>query len=116
MPVPEILSAATAPATTPLIFAVPKGRILAEVLPLMVRAGVVPEAEFHDKGSRALSFACTDRNMRIIRLRDFYVAAIVRQVAELASIVGSDVVEEFDYLIITCGNEDFAERVQAESE
>jgi ATP phosphoribosyltransferase len=27
----------------PLIIAVPKGRILAEVLPLMARAGIVPE-------------------------------------------------------------------------
>jgi ATP phosphoribosyltransferase len=42
----------------PLIFAVPKGRILDEALPLMARAGVVPDAEFNDKNSRALSFAC----------------------------------------------------------
>ena len=43
---------------SPLTFAVPKGRILDEALPVMARAGVVPEAAFHDKGSRALSFAC----------------------------------------------------------
>ena len=40
---------------SPLTFAVPKGRILDEALPLMARAGVVPDAEFHDKRSRALS-------------------------------------------------------------
>src|SRR3546814_17718547 len=39
-----------------LTFAVPKGRILDEALPIMERDGVVPEDAFHDKASRALSF------------------------------------------------------------
>jgi ATP phosphoribosyltransferase len=81
----------------PLIFAVPKGRILDEALPLMARAGVVPEAEFHDKKSRALSFACEDSAMRIIRVRAFDVATFVAHGAAQAGIVGSDVVEEFAY-------------------
>ena len=86
----------------PLIFAVPKGRILDEALPLMARAGVVPEAGFHDKANRALSFACTsanggDNDMRIIRVRAFDVATFVAHGAAQAGIVGSDVVEEFDY-------------------
>src|SRR5512139_3614841 len=81
----------------PLIFAVPKGRILDEALPLMARAGVVPEAEFHDKGSRALSFACEGSDMRIIRVRAFDVATFVAHGAAQAGIVGSDVVEEFAY-------------------
>ena len=81
----------------PLIFAVPKGRILDEALPLMARAGIVPEAEFHDKKSRALSFACEDRDMRIIRVRAFDVATFVAHGAAQAGIVGSDVVEEFAY-------------------
>jgi ATP phosphoribosyltransferase len=91
------LHAADAPAANPLIFAVPKGRILDEALPLMARAGVVPEAEFHDKSSRALSFACTSGDMRIIRVRAFDVATFVAHGAAQAGIVGSDVVEEFDY-------------------
>ena len=82
---------------TPLTFAVPKGRILDEALPLMARAGVVPEAEFHDKRSRALSFACEDADMRIIRVRAFDVATFVAHGAAQAGIVGSDVVEEFAY-------------------
>lgn len=81
----------------PLIFAVPKGRILEEALPLMARAGVVPEAEFHDKASRALSFACEDPAMRLIRVRAFDVATFVAHGAAQAGIVGSDVVEEFAY-------------------
>lgn len=83
--------------TAPLTFAVPKGRILDEALPLMARAGVVPEAEFHDKKSRALSFACEGSDMRLIRVRAFDVATFVAHGAAQLGIVGSDVVEEFAY-------------------
>ena len=82
---------------SPLTFAVPKGRILDEALPVMARAGVVPEAEFHDKGSRALSFACDGGDMRVIRVRAFDVATFVAFGAAQAGIVGSDEIEEFDY-------------------
>lgn len=82
---------------TALVFAVPKGRILDEALPLMARAGVVPEAAFHDKRSRALSFACEREDMRIIRVRAFDVATFVAHGAAHAGIVGSDVIDEFAY-------------------
>ena len=80
-----------------LTFAVPKGRILDEALPLMARAGVVPEAAFHDKSDRSLSFACEDPALRLIRVRAFDVATFVAHGAAQAGIVGSDVVEEFAY-------------------
>ncbi|MCB2077385.1 MAG: ATP phosphoribosyltransferase [Novosphingobium sp.] len=83
--------------TKPLTFAVPKGRILDEALPVMARAGIVPAAEFHDKKNRALSFACEDSDMRIIRVRAFDVATFVAHGAAQCGIVGSDVVEEFAY-------------------
>ncbi len=86
-----------APTIRQLTFAVPKGRILDEALPLMARAGVVPEAAFHDKGNRSLSFACEDAEMRLIRVRAFDVATFVAHGAAQAGIVGSDVVEEFAY-------------------
>ena len=60
--------------SAPLTFAVPKGRILDEALPLMARAGLVPEPAFHDKSSRALSFACENSDTRLIRVRAFDVA------------------------------------------
>jgi ATP phosphoribosyltransferase len=81
----------------PLTFAVPKGRILDEALPVMARAGLVPESAFHDKGNRALSFACEGSDMRIIRVRAFDVATFVAFGAAQAGIVGSDVIEEFDF-------------------
>ncbi|MGX7951855.1 ATP phosphoribosyltransferase [Tsuneonella sp. HG249] len=81
----------------PLTFAVPKGRILDEALPLMARAGVVPEAAFHDKGDRRLAFDCEGSEARIIRVRAFDVATFVAHGAAQAGIVGADVIEEFDY-------------------
>ena len=86
----------------PLTFAIPKGRILDEALPVMARAGVVPEAAFHDKKNRALSFACEESavfggDMRIIRVRAFDVATFVAHGAAQAGIVGSDVIDEFAY-------------------
>ena len=83
--------------TSPLTFAVPKGRILDEALPVMARAGVVPEDAFHDKANRALSFATSRDDMRLIRVRAFDVATFVAHGAAQVGIVGSDVIEEFDY-------------------
>ena len=83
--------------TNPLTFAVPKGRILDEALPVMARAGLVPESAFHDKADRSLSFATEAGDARIIRVRAFDVATFVAFGAAQAGIVGSDVIEEFDY-------------------
>ncbi|MEL7199170.1 MAG: ATP phosphoribosyltransferase [Pseudomonadota bacterium] len=80
-----------------LTFAIPKGRILDEALPVMADAGVVPEEAFHDKANRSLSFATTREDMRLIRVRAFDVATFVAHGAAQMGIVGSDVVEEFDY-------------------
>jgi ATP phosphoribosyltransferase len=85
----------TAPA--PIVFALPKGRILDEALPLLAEAGVVPEADFFDKASRKLSFATSRADMTIIRVRAFDVATFVAHGAAQAGIVGSDVIDEFDY-------------------
>ncbi len=80
-----------------LTFAIPKGRILDEALPVMARAGVVPEDAFHDKRNRSLSFATNRPDMRLIRVRAFDVATFVAHGAAQIGIVGSDVVEEFNY-------------------
>ena len=44
---------------------------------VMARAGVVPEAAFHDKANRALTFATEAGAIRIIRVRAFDVATFV---------------------------------------
>jgi ATP phosphoribosyltransferase len=83
--------------TAPIIFAIPKGRILDEALPLMQAAGIDPEPAFFDKDSRALMFACTDPSVQVIRVRAFDVATFVAHGAAQIGIVGSDVIDEFDY-------------------
>ncbi|WP_375288567.1 ATP phosphoribosyltransferase [Sphingomonas sp.] len=82
---------------TPIVFAVPKGRILGEALPLLARAGIVPEPAFSDESSRALRFATQDPDIELIRVRAFDVATFVAHGAAQLGIVGSDVLAEFDY-------------------
>lgn len=81
----------------PIIFAIPKGRILSEALPLLAKAGIVPEAAFGDKESRALKFATNCPDISLIRVRAFDVATFVAHGAAQIGIVGSDVIDEFDY-------------------
>lgn len=83
--------------TEPIIFAIPKGRILDEALPLMQEAGIAPEPAFFDESSRALLFATNDPAVSIIRVRAFDVATFVAHGAAQIGIVGSDVIDEFDY-------------------
>jgi len=80
-----------------LILALPKGRILAEVMPILHGAGIVPEAAFDDPDSRALRFATSDPRLDIIRVRSFDVATFVAFGAADIGVAGNDVVMEFDY-------------------
>ncbi|WP_022671879.1 ATP phosphoribosyltransferase [Novosphingopyxis baekryungensis] len=81
----------------PIIFAIPKGRILDEALPVMKAAGIEPEPGFFDKSNRALEFATNRDDVRLIRVRAFDVATFVAHGAAQIGIVGSDVIEEFGY-------------------
>jgi ATP phosphoribosyltransferase len=83
--------------TERIIFAIPKGRILDEALPLMQAAGIEPELAFFDESSRALLFATNNPAISIIRVRAFDVATFVAHGAAHIGIVGSDVIDEFDY-------------------
>ena len=60
-----------------LVLALPKGRILDEVMPLVRAAGIEPEAAFDDPKSRALRFATNHPHIDIIRVRSFDVATFV---------------------------------------
>ncbi len=82
--------------TTPLIIALPKGRILKEALPLLARIGIVPEADFTDENSRKLTFATSRDDVRVIRVRSFDVATFVAFGAAQLGIAGNDVLMEFD--------------------
>ncbi len=81
----------------PLVLAVPKGRILAEVTPLLARAGIVPEPEFTDDSSRRLRFRTNDSGLEIVRVRSFDVATFVAFGAAEMGVAGQDVLTEFAY-------------------
>jgi ATP phosphoribosyltransferase len=85
------------PANDKLVFALPNGRILTEVLPLLARAGIVPEAAFSDPAARQLRFATNDPSIDIVRTRAFDVATYVAFGAAHVGVAGNDVLMEFDY-------------------
>ena len=80
-----------------LVLALPKGRILDEVMPLVRSAGIEPEAAFDDPKSRALRFSTNHPLIDIIRVRSFDVATFVAFGAAHIGVCGNDVLMEFDY-------------------
>src|SRR5437660_3911276 len=80
-----------------LILALPNGRILDEVMPLLRRLGIAPEPAFDDEGSRQLRFTTSAPGLDLIRVRSFDVATFVAFGAAQLGIAGNDVLMEFDY-------------------
>src|ERR1700719_4509594 len=80
-----------------LILALPNGRILGEVMPLLRRLDVAPEPSFDDPGSRQLRFTTSAPGLELIRVRSFDVATFVAFGAAQLGIAGNDVLMEFDY-------------------
>jgi ATP phosphoribosyltransferase len=85
------------PAKEPLILAVPKGRILRELAPLLRGVGIVPEPAFEDGNARQLRFATGDPNLDIVRVRSFDAATFVAFGAAHLGVAGNDILMEFDY-------------------
>ena len=79
-----------------LVLALPKGRILEEIMPLITRAGIEPEAAFSDTSSRKLRFSTNHENLDIVRVRSFDVATFIIFGAAHLGIAGQDVLMEFD--------------------
>jgi len=80
-----------------LTLAVPRGRILSELVPLLMRAGIEPEAAFADEDARQLRFATNQPALEIVRVRSFDVATFVAFGAAQLGVAGNDVIMEFDY-------------------
>ena len=80
-----------------LVLALPKGRILAQLRPLLTAAGIEPEAAFDDPKHRGLSFATNVAGLTIIRVRAFDVATFVAFGAAQLGVAGNDVLMEFDF-------------------
>ena len=80
-----------------LIMALPTGRLLGEVMPLLRRLDLAPEPAFDDPDTRRLRFATSDQRLDLIRVRSFDVATFVAFGAAQLGIAGNDVLMEFDY-------------------
>jgi ATP phosphoribosyltransferase len=94
---PDITQALALQGPTPLILALPKGRILSECGPLLARAGIVPAPDYADEDSRRLRFPTGDPLLDVVRVRPFDVATFVAFGAAHIGICGADVLMEFDY-------------------
>ena len=81
----------------PLILAIPKGRILDELMPLLAACDIQPESDFFDKNSRKLRFKTNHGGLEIIRVRAFDAATFTAFGAAHFGIAGNDVIEEFEY-------------------
>lgn len=66
-------------------------------MPLLQACDIVPEDDFHDDKSRKLRFTTNQPDLDIIRVRAFDVATMVAYGGAQLGVVGSDVLEEFDY-------------------
>ena len=80
-----------------IIIALPRGRILREVIDVVRAAGVEPEAAFDDPNARQLCFATNHPQISIVRVRSFDVATFVAFGGAQLGIAGNDVLLEFEY-------------------
>jgi len=97
IPIPNALNGAPAQADAPLVIALPKGRILKELHPVLARAGLIPAEDYADEDSRRLRFPTNDPTVDVIRVRPFDVATFVAHGAAAIGVCGADVLMEFDY-------------------
>ena len=77
--------------------ALPKGRILDLVVPILSKVGIKPEETFFDDKDRKLRFNTNITGIDIIRVRSFDVVTFLAYGAAQMAFVGSDVLTEFNH-------------------
>ena len=80
-----------------IIIALPKGRILKQVLPIFDKVGIIPEKSFFNDKDRKLKFDTNIPNIKLIIVRSFDVATFLIYGAAHIAVIGSDVLEEFNH-------------------
>ncbi|QDH16870.1 ATP phosphoribosyltransferase [Swingsia samuiensis] len=83
--------------SSPLILALPKGRILKALIPVLKRTGIEPDPDCLDESSRRLRFKTSHPNLDVVRVRSFDVATFVAYGGAHIGVCGADVLMEFDY-------------------
>ncbi len=80
-----------------IIIAVPKGRILKELTPILKKIKVIPEKDFFNDNSRKIMFSSNSELINFIKVRSFDVANFVAFGGAHMGIVGLDVIKEFEF-------------------
>jgi ATP phosphoribosyltransferase len=78
-----------------IILAVPKGRILQDLIHLFDKISLKMEADFYDDNSRKLVFTTNFPFLNVVRVRSFDVATFVKFGGADLGICGLDVIKEF---------------------
>ncbi|GAN55481.1 ATP phosphoribosyltransferase [Tanticharoenia sakaeratensis] len=81
----------------PLVLALPKGRILKALAPVLKHTGLSPSADCLDESSRKLRFPTAHPGIDVVRVRSFDVATFVAYGGAQIGVCGADVLMEFDY-------------------
>lgn len=79
-----------------ILIALPKGRILQDLIPLLKRANLEIEDSFFDENSRKLIFKTNLENIEVVKVRSFDVATFVKSGCADIGVCGLDVLKEFD--------------------
>ena len=80
-----------------LIIAIPRGRIIKELKPILKKTSFAPENEMFDDKSRKLTFLSKNKDINFIKVRAFDACTFVAFGAAQIGIAGEDVIKEFDY-------------------
>jgi ATP phosphoribosyltransferase len=79
------------------IIAVPKGRILNELIPIFKKLKILPEKDFFNSESRKIMFSSSNDLINLIKVRSFDVANFVAFGGAHMGVVGLDVIKEFSF-------------------
>ncbi|MEC8099857.1 MAG: ATP phosphoribosyltransferase [Pseudomonadota bacterium] len=80
-----------------IVIALPKGRILKELEPILKKINIIPEKSYYTDNNRKLMFLTSEKNIVLILVRSFDVANFVAFGGAHLGIVGSDVIKEFSF-------------------
>ena len=79
------------------IIAIPRGRIIKELKPILKKTSFAPENEMFDDKSRKLTFLSKNKDINFIKVRAFDACTFVAFGAAQIGIAGEDVIKEYNY-------------------
>ena len=80
-----------------LIIAIPRGRIIKELKPILKKTSFAPENEMFNDKSRKLTFLSKNKDINFIKVRAFDACTFVAFGAAQIGIAGEDIIKEYNY-------------------